>query len=257
MSSRQHAALWRMDRLKTLFLDESGDHNLDVIDPEYPIFVLGGVVMDADYAAGALVDELADFKRTLFGHSNIALRTADIARNRNGFEPLLNRGARARFYQQLNRLMRNLEYSVMACIIDKRQYRSLYGAFAPDPYLTAFTTLVEKYCRNALLPGECGTIIAEGRDPVLDRLLLAEWNRLRDGGTANDPTHIDANRVQNLYLRRKTDNVAGLEIADLVISPIGRNHIGKSRYEDWRIVAEKLLRDNNGAYLGCGLTVLP
>ena len=80
--------------MKTLFLDESGDHNLDVINPEYPVLVLGGVVMDADYAAGALVDELADFKRALFGHSNIALRTADIARNRNGFEPLLNRGAR-------------------------------------------------------------------------------------------------------------------------------------------------------------------
>ena len=36
--------------MKTLFLDESGDHNLDVIDPEYPVLVLGGVVMDNDDA---------------------------------------------------------------------------------------------------------------------------------------------------------------------------------------------------------------
>ena len=29
--------------MKVLFLDESGDHNLSVIDPQYPMFVLGGV----------------------------------------------------------------------------------------------------------------------------------------------------------------------------------------------------------------------
>lgn len=36
--------------MKVLFLDESGDHNLTVIDPLYPVFVLGGVIMDRDYA---------------------------------------------------------------------------------------------------------------------------------------------------------------------------------------------------------------
>jgi 23S rRNA U2552 (ribose-2'-O)-methylase RlmE/FtsJ len=38
--------------MKVLFLDESGDHNLSVIDPQYPLFVLGGVIMDLDYAKG-------------------------------------------------------------------------------------------------------------------------------------------------------------------------------------------------------------
>jgi hypothetical protein len=33
--------------VKLLFLDESGDH----IDPQYPLFVLGGVIVDKDYAA--------------------------------------------------------------------------------------------------------------------------------------------------------------------------------------------------------------
>ena len=40
--------------MKTLFLDESGDHNLSVIDPSYPLFVLGGVIMDSDYARDVL-----------------------------------------------------------------------------------------------------------------------------------------------------------------------------------------------------------
>lgn len=32
--------------MKILFLDESGDHNLLVVDKDYPIFVLGGCIMD-------------------------------------------------------------------------------------------------------------------------------------------------------------------------------------------------------------------
>jgi hypothetical protein len=48
-----------------LFIDESGDHSLAVIDPQYPIFVLGGVIVDSDYAAG----ELTECDRDLNSHS--------------------------------------------------------------------------------------------------------------------------------------------------------------------------------------------
>lgn len=39
-----------MRAMKVLFLDESGDHNLAVIDPSYPLFVLGGVIVEQRYA---------------------------------------------------------------------------------------------------------------------------------------------------------------------------------------------------------------
>lgn len=32
--------------MKILFLDEAGDHNLLVVDKDYPIFVLGGCIID-------------------------------------------------------------------------------------------------------------------------------------------------------------------------------------------------------------------
>ena len=86
--------------MKALFLDESGDHNLSVIDSQYPIFVLGGVIMDKDYAEGPLVEALDKFKRRVFGHSNIILHTADITRNRNGFEAMMEPEFRSRFYNQ-------------------------------------------------------------------------------------------------------------------------------------------------------------
>ena len=47
--------------MQILFLDESGDHNLSVIDPAYPLFVLGGVIIDKNYAENELSEAINDF----------------------------------------------------------------------------------------------------------------------------------------------------------------------------------------------------
>ena len=96
--------------MQLLFLDESGDHSLAVIDPEYPVFVLGGVLVDADYANRALEEEVARFKMDMFGRPDIVLHTMDIVRQRNGFEALTDSVFRERFYGSLNNLMSRLEY---------------------------------------------------------------------------------------------------------------------------------------------------
>ena len=49
--------------MKVLYLDESGEHNPAVRDPHYPIFVLGGVVVDKDYADGTLTQLFNAFKQ--------------------------------------------------------------------------------------------------------------------------------------------------------------------------------------------------
>lgn len=48
-------------------LDESGDHNLKQIDPGYPVFVLGGVIFENDYARLRADEAIRAFKRDLFG----------------------------------------------------------------------------------------------------------------------------------------------------------------------------------------------
>ena len=62
--------------MKIMFLDESGDHNLSVIDPQYPLFVLGGIVTDQEYAEGEMTEKLNRFKRDIFGMEDIILHTA-------------------------------------------------------------------------------------------------------------------------------------------------------------------------------------
>lgn len=243
--------------MKVLFLDESGDHNLSVIDPQYPMFVLGGVIMDADYAKGPLKEALRDFKQQMLGRTDIVLHTADIIRNRNGFERMKDQGFRAEFLARLNDLMRTAEYRVVACAIHKTAHLARYGFDAVDPYMLSLDVLVERFCHDIGNIARGGVIVAEKRDPALDRSLDLAWLNLKVSGTRYVQANAIDNRISSLSLRAKSDNIAGLQLADLVVSPIGRHVLGKPDREDWRIVQSKFRRSRDGKVDGYGLVCLP
>lgn len=243
--------------MKVLFLDESGDHNLRVIDPQYPLFVLGGVILDKDYAEGELVQRMNAFKRSLFGRDDLVLHTADITRNRNGFERLKDTGFRADFYAGLNALMQALDYSVVACAIRKDQHLTRYGVAALDPYLLSLDILVERFCMDVGDVEGGGLLVAERRDATLDHELELAWLNLKIQGTRFLKANQIERRILALNLRSKAANLAGLQLADLVVTPIGRQILGKAVKEDYRIIESKLRRSLSGRIEGYGLVVLP
>lgn len=243
--------------MKILFLDESGDHSLDKIDSEYPVFVLGGVIVDAEYANGELTDRLKQFKLDLFGHDELVLHTADIARVRKGFERLTDTTFRQKFYDRLNELMQSLEYTVVACAIKKDEHLMRYGLNALDPYLLSLNVLIERFCFD-ITDADAGQIIAERRSPMLDNELELAWLNLKISGTQYLVGSDIQKRIGQLTLRDKKANIAGLQLADLVISPIGRYVIGKQPMKDWLIIESKFRRQpGHSDYLGSGLIILP
>ena len=102
-----------------LYIDESGDHNLIQIDDQYPVFVLTGVLIEEDCHNTTLTDELKNFKIELFGDENIILHTADITRNKNGFERLKETEFRNNFYEKSNNLLSRIDFKVIAAAIKK------------------------------------------------------------------------------------------------------------------------------------------
>lgn len=243
--------------MKILFLDESGDHNLQVVDPAYPLFVLGGIVVDKGYAEGELSERIAAFKRNLFGREDIVLHTSDITRNRNGFEGLKDPVFRARFYDEMNVLMRDLRYSVVACVVRKNDHLSRYGVAALDPYLLSLDILVERFCMDIGDITGGGLIVAEKRGSTLDHELELAWLNLKIQGTRYQQAKDIERRILALNLRAKAENIVGLQLADLVVTPIGRHVLGKPSKEDFEIVREKLRRSKTGLAEGYGLVVLP
>lgn len=243
--------------MKILFLDESGDHSLTVIDPNYLVFVLSGVIVDQDYAEGPLVDAINQFKRELFGQTDILLHTADIGRNKNGYEELSNPQFRKDFYEKLNSLVRDLDYTVVACAIRKNDHFRHYRAAAIDLYRLSIHALAELFCYEIGEVRNGGMIVAESRNPALDQDLEHSWSSLRRRGSGYSGAAMIRDRVLSLTFRGKHENIAGLQLADLVVSSIGRHILGKPDKDDWLIVEQKLRRGPNGEVEDYGLVSLP
>ena len=243
--------------MKVLFLDESGDHNLTVIDRNYPVFVLGGVIINKGYAEGPLAEAFDQFKHEMFGRTDIVLHTADIVRNKNGFEKLRDLEFRTRFFDGLNSLMRELSYEAVACAFHKGDYLERYGRNAIDPYHLGLRVMVELLCDVAGAATRRGVIIAEKRGYSLDQEVDDTWRVLSTRGSRYAEAEVIQESIHSLELRDKRDNIAGLQLADLIVSPIGRHILGKPDRDDWKIVEKKLRRGSNGCINNYGLFIFP
>ncbi len=140
--------------------------------------------------------------------------------------------------------------------IRKDEHLARYGVAALDPYMLSLDILVDRFCFEIGHDGP-GVIVAEKRDPTLDRELDLAWLNLKIQGTRSVQAKDIGSRILGLNLRAKADNVAGLQLADLVVSPIGRHVLGKAEKEDFRVVRRKLRTNSAGEYRGFGLVVLP
>ena len=72
-----------------------------------------------------------------------------------------------------------------------------------------------------------------------------------------NPEKNQAKKIKDFRIIPKSKHIDGLEIADLIASPIGRVLIGKKIKEDFKIIKKKFRKNNSGHILGHGLVVFP
>jgi hypothetical protein len=97
--------------LKVMLLDESGDHNLNPkrINPQYPIFALGGVIIERAYLRTVVEPEMNRFKVKYFGRNNVTLHTVDMRHSEGDYAFLKDARVRSAFYEELNQLLLDWE----------------------------------------------------------------------------------------------------------------------------------------------------
>ena len=244
--------------MKVMFLDESGEHQLKRINTGYPIFALGGVIIDRPYVRDVVEPQMTAFKRHYFGHENIILHTVDMTDGTGDYAFLSDPVVRASFYADLNALVQNWEYTVVCCVIEKQRYVATYTD-PVDPYHYSLGILVDRFCSELGDELDRGFICAEKRGNPLDRDLMLAWERIRTSGTDTASAKMIDDRIVGLDLRDKKPNLAGLQLADLVVTPIGRYVAGtppKPNRVQWTVVESKLHR-RGANYMESGLVILP
>lgn len=245
--------------MKVMFLDESGDHRLKTISSNYPVFVLGGVIVDRAYVRHVIEPQVRGFKQQFWNRDNVILHTVDMRNNAGDFSFPTDQARRAAFYAELNVLLNALAYNVIAVVVKKNEFVARYGTHV-DPYLFALKILIDRFCDELDADLDAGFISAEKRNRTFDLELLAAWEAVRSekGTDFTDSMRIN-DRIIALDLRDKKPNLAGMQLADLVITPIGRHVLGWSEKKDqvhWSVV-ERKLRQVDGIYWEHGLIVRP
>lgn len=242
------------------FIDESGDHNLLKINKDFPLFILAGCIFKSEYYNSICVKEIHDFKLKIFGNKKIILHTADITRNRNGFEKLQNEVSRNQFYREINYLLNKLDFTLIACIVDKKEHFKKFGELAYDPYELALKCVLERYFYFLQENNDTGKIFVESRGGFLDSKLELAYFDIKLSGITYPTRKLTGSDLKKRFIDfkflNKKQNVCGLQVADLCATPIGRDYLGKTVHEDYKIIKSKF-RTRNGDFYRCGLIIVP
>lgn len=250
--------------MKTLFIDETGDHSLSKIDDSYPIFVLSGVITEDTYHDGELTNLLDAFKMRHFETTDIVLHSKEMTHPQSAKSSLymkfMDAEFRRKFYKDFEHMLDRLDITLVACAIMKSKHFAKYGLEAKDPYLLSFDNLINRLVFD--LDGEHkGNIVAESRNSVLDNQLEIAYLTTRVEGTNKvQAAEIKLKLSSSIAFKQKSDNIAGLQIADMVASPLARHFLGKPERAGHQLSYESVfnkVRNHNGRWENVGITIFP
>jgi hypothetical protein len=201
-----------------VYVDESGDHGMQSIDENYPVFVLALCVFYKRHYAEKVVSALQKFKFNHFGHDVVVLHETDIRKESGNFRFFHNRSQKQDFLDELTDIIEASNFILISCVIDKEALRR-QGGVPDNPYHLALgfclETLYELMQEKNQDKGVTHVVV-ECRGKKEDSELELEFRRNCDGAN-----RLNLSLPFDIIFADKKVNSAGLQLADLVARPIG------------------------------------
>jgi hypothetical protein len=238
-----------------VYVDESGDHGLKTIDPNYPVFVLAFCIFHKKNFIEQIVPAIQGFKLKHFGHDQVILHETDIRKDRGDFSILKSKAAKDDFMSELSDIIEASDFTFVSTVIKKEQYRRRYHE--PDnPYHIALGFGLERvfyFLRSQGITTSKTHVVVERRGKQEDNELELEFRRICDGGN-----YENAQLPLELVFADKKSNSVGLQVADLVARPIGLKILRPEQTNRaYEILEGKFYRNDKGDHKGCGLKTFP
>ena len=246
---------------KIMFLDESGDHSLDKIDKSYPMFVLAGCIFDLDYYSNEVELKVNQIKIKYFGKTDIILRSYDIRKQKGEFSCLVDRRKRESFYNDLDNLVKLLDFKIIAAAIHKSKLRNQY--LEPDnPYNLCLQFILERSVMFLGRTKEKMIFRIESRETHNDKKLAEVYEKFRSNdhqlkeGFMFKKEEIQS-KFTDLSFNHKIQNIVGQQIADLAAYPIGVSVLDEKRENKAFEIIKTKFHSKNSEYLNIGLKIFP
>ena len=224
------------------FFDECGDHTLELIDKDFPLFLLATVIVKRTDYVGEIIPSVARLKLRYWVHEGVNLHSRDIRKAKGPFGFLQVPDTRKAFMEELSDLMEGLPYTLFVSAVRKDRHKDRYGTNAANPYDLALEFSMERIIHFAEGNGITELpVVAEARGKGEDEELERCFYRIMTQGT----DYIKAERFKKLkcplVFRRKFDNIAGIQLADLCAHPCARHVLRpEQRNRAYNIVRQKL-----------------
>lgn len=205
------------------FFDECGDHSMEKIDKDFPIFVLCLTIIERKAYTEQIVPKMTKIKMKYWNHEGINLHSRDIRKASGPFGFLQIPERRKIFLSEISEFMTDMPYTVFITCINKSKHIAKHGPQADNPYEIALKLSMERLVHFLEQNGEIELpLIAESRGKREDAELEKAFYELITCGTKN----IKAVRFKELtcplVFWDKRANIAGLQLADLAAYPCAR-----------------------------------
>lgn len=237
-----------------VYADESGDHGLVSLDPDYPVFVLCFCLFQIAEYISAVVPRVQRLKFRFFGHDAVILHGHEIRKSRGPFRILFDQEKRREFIEAVNQVIEESPFTLIAAVIDKRKLRDQCPH--PDsPYDLALKFCLEcayAHLRDLGQQHRLTHVVFERRGKQEDRDLELVFRRLVQGANRWGALPFE------IVFAHKATNSSGLQLADLVSHPIGRHYLKPAQpNRAYDVVETKLWGSPTGSVHGYGVKLLP
>jgi hypothetical protein len=212
-----------------VFADESGDHGLTTVDPQFPVFALVFCVFEKTAYSDKVEPDFRRLKFKYFGHDAAILHEREIRKQEPPFEFLRqNTIIRDEFMTDVSAIMTSAPFHAYCAVIDKIKHKARYTD-PWNPYEIAMQFCMEKLSNRLTVDGQRNRlthVLFEARGREEDRKLELEFRRIASNGKRWGWRSIDFTRtpLEPIFVP-KAANLAGHQLSDLIARPLALQKI--------------------------------
>lgn len=208
-----------------LYIDETGDHTYKQLDnPDTQYLGLTGVLFKKSYYDANVQPELEKLKQRIFKYDPddppILVRSL-IIHHKRWFYVLQDNELNKQWEEGIISFLQNLQGHawIFSVIIDKKSHLINYPMHTFDPYSYSLSVLLNRVRGFLVKNNGQADVVAEGRGKMEDQQIKAAYCDLRRDGSLYGKTgeyYKQAYPQEELIIKSKDNNIAGLQIADII-----------------------------------------
>lgn len=205
-----------------MFVDEVGNADLrSSSDANHQYLSLTGIIVDMSAYWDGIDKQFSDLKQSTFGRTDVIFHRREILDRTPPFDIFKDEAKRDAFSKKLLIYLETLDYVALTVAIDKKAHREKYGKWQYYPYHYCMVCLLERYVKYLHRKRSTGDVMAESRNRSEDEKLKQAYSRFWKHGSSfvSDRERLDCLSSRELKLQKKSANINGLQLADLVASP--------------------------------------